>query len=113
MRSRSPSGCSRSPGRTAEIQPADMSTAPVEPGISRQPSAVEREVHRLWELARDRRYAEVLPAAQPLAEQVPENRDVLYLIAQSQRYLNRIADSLATLERLEQHHPRFSRLFQE
>ena len=90
-----------------------MSTAPVEPRISRQPSAVEREVHRLWELARDRRYREVLRAAETLAQQVPENRDVLYLIAQSQRYLDRIPDSLATLEQLEQHHPRFSRLFQE
>jgi tetratricopeptide (TPR) repeat protein len=47
-----------------------------------------------------------------LAE-VPENRDVLYLIALALRQLGRIPQALAALERLEQHHPRYSRLYQE
>jgi tetratricopeptide (TPR) repeat protein len=38
---------------------------------------------------------------------------VLYMIAVSQRYLNRIPDALATLESLERLHPGFSRLYQE
>jgi tetratricopeptide (TPR) repeat protein len=35
------------------------------------------------------------------------------MIAVSQRYLNKIPEALSTLERLERHHPNFSRLFQE
>ena len=59
------------------------------------------------------RFAESLGAAEALAAQVPENRDVLYLIAMSQRLLGSIPEALATLERLEQQHPGFSRLYQE
>jgi tetratricopeptide (TPR) repeat protein len=44
---------------------------------------------------------------------VPENRDVLYLVAVSERYLGRIADALRTLVRFEQVHPDFGRLYQE
>jgi tetratricopeptide (TPR) repeat protein len=77
------------------------------------PSPVEREVRRVRELLKNRQYAEGLRAAEALAAQVPENRDVLYLIAMSQRYLNKIPEALATLERLEQHHPAYSRLYQE
>jgi tetratricopeptide (TPR) repeat protein len=77
------------------------------------PSPVELEVRRIRELANSRRFAEALAAAEALGTQVPENRDALYLIALSQRHLNRIPESLATLERLEQLHPRFSRLYQE
>src|SRR5579862_8972890 len=77
------------------------------------PSPVELEVRRIRELARNRRYTEALGAAQVLAAQVPENRDVLYLTALALRHLNRTAEALATLERLEQLHPRFSRLYQE
>jgi tetratricopeptide (TPR) repeat protein len=35
------------------------------------------------------------------------------LLATSQRYLGKIPEALATLERLEQHHPAFARLYQE
>jgi tetratricopeptide (TPR) repeat protein len=90
---------------------ADPQIAPPQPSPSRSP--VEREVRRISELARSGRYAEALAAAEGLANQVPENRDVLYLMAMSQRYLNTIPEALATLERLEQLHPAFSRLYQE
>jgi tetratricopeptide (TPR) repeat protein len=80
---------------------------------SAQPSPVELEVQRIRELAKSHRYADALAAAQTLAAEVPENRDVLYLIALNLRYLNRIPEALATLDRLEQLHPRFSRLYQE
>jgi tetratricopeptide (TPR) repeat protein len=74
---------------------------------------VESEVLRIRTLLEKNRFAEALAGAQALLEQVPENRDVLYMIAVSQRYLQRIPEALATLGRLEQLHPRFSRLFQE
>jgi tetratricopeptide (TPR) repeat protein len=78
-----------------------------------QPSPVELEVLRIRELAKSRRHAEALQAAEALSTQVPENRDALYLIAMNQRYLSAVPEALATLERLEQLHPRFSRLYQE
>jgi tetratricopeptide (TPR) repeat protein len=76
-------------------------------------SAVETEVLRIRELLERNQFAAALSAAQALAAALPENRDVLYMMAVSLRYLNRIAEALATLERLERHHPNFSRLFQE
>jgi len=78
-----------------------------------QPSPIEREVGRIRELAKNGRYAEGLSAAETLESQVPENRDVLYLRAMCERFLNRVPDALRTLQRLEQQHPRFSRLYQE
>jgi tetratricopeptide (TPR) repeat protein len=58
-------------------------------------------------------FAAALDAAERIAAQHPKNRDALYMVAVSQRYLQRVADALGTLERLEQLHPRFSRLYQE
>jgi tetratricopeptide (TPR) repeat protein len=91
-----------------------MNSTAAEPQLSPpQPSPVELEMRRIREIAQHGRYAEALEAAETLAAQVPENRDALYLIALNQRYLHRISDALATLERLGQLHPRFSRLYQE
>jgi predicted Zn-dependent protease len=81
--------------------------------VQTPPSRVELEVRRIRELLKIQQHAEALRAAEALAAEVPENRDVLYLVAMSQRYLGRIPEALATLERLEHHHPRFSRLYQE
>jgi tetratricopeptide (TPR) repeat protein len=77
------------------------------------PSPVELEVRRARELLKSRDYAGALRAAEALAVNVPENRDVLYLIAVSRRFLGKIPEALAALERLEQLHPKFSRLYQE
>ncbi|HEY6451423.1 MAG TPA: hypothetical protein VIX87_02365, partial [Steroidobacteraceae bacterium] len=77
------------------------------------PSPVESEVARIRALLERSRFAASLAAAESLRLQVPENRDVWYLIAVSQRYLESLDDALATLARLEELHPRFSRLFQE
>jgi tetratricopeptide (TPR) repeat protein len=77
------------------------------------PSTVELEVLRIRELVQQRRYAESLRAADALLPTVPENRDVLYLRAHAQRLLGDIQGALTTLARLEQLHPRFSRLYQE
>jgi tetratricopeptide (TPR) repeat protein len=77
------------------------------------PSPVELSVRRVRELVQERRFAEALLAVDSLLVTVPENRDVLYLRALSQRMLGDIPAALATLATLEQLHPRFSRLFQE
>src|SRR5262245_1047504 len=76
-------------------------------------SPIEVELGRIRELSRNGRHGEALAAAESFAVVVPENRDVLYLIAANQRCLNRVSEALATLQRLEQHHPRFSLLHQE
>ncbi len=77
------------------------------------PSPVEEEVRRIRGLLEKQQFAAALAAAEELSKTVPENRDVLYLVAVAQRQLRRIPDALATLERLERHHPGFSRLYQE
>jgi tetratricopeptide (TPR) repeat protein len=76
-------------------------------------SPVEAEVLRIRALMQASRYREALAAAETLRAQVPENRDVLYMIAVNQRYLGRPAEALGTLARLEALHPHYSRLFQE
>jgi tetratricopeptide (TPR) repeat protein len=76
-------------------------------------SPVESEVLRIRGLLEKSRFAEALAAAESLLTRVPENRDVWYMIAVSQRYLTRIPDALATLKRFEAIHPTYSRLFQE
>jgi tetratricopeptide (TPR) repeat protein len=76
-------------------------------------SSIEFEVDRIRELSRGRRHDEALAAAERLAAAAPHHRDALYLVAANQRCLNRIHQALATLQRLEQQHPRFSLLYQE
>jgi tetratricopeptide (TPR) repeat protein len=76
-------------------------------------SAVEAEVLRIRELLERNQFGAALSAGESLAVTVPENRDVLYMIAVSQRCLKKIPEALATLERLQGLHPNFSRLFQE
>jgi tetratricopeptide (TPR) repeat protein len=76
-------------------------------------SPIELEVERIRELTKNHQYAQALGDAQTLLEQVPENRDVLYLAALSLRHLNRIPEALTTLEQLQRFHPAFSRLYQE
>jgi tetratricopeptide (TPR) repeat protein len=76
-------------------------------------AAVEAEVERIQGLIQAQRFAEALAAGQRLLALVPQNRDVLYLVAVSQRYLGQISQALETLIHLEEIHPRFSRLFQE
>ncbi len=76
-------------------------------------SPVETEVMRIRALMERNQFDAALAAAEALALKVPENRDVLYMTAVSQRNLNRIPDALATLERLQKLQPNFSRLYQE
>ena len=81
--------------------------------IAATSSPIETEVLRIRALLEQRRFAEALAASQALLIELPENRDLIYMKAVSQRYLGDTAAALATLQQLEQHHPRFSRLYQE
>ncbi len=67
---------------------------------NRPMSRVEAEVLRLRALLEKGQFAAALADAETLRNQVPENRDVWYVIAVSQRYLQRIPDALTTLARL-------------
>jgi tetratricopeptide (TPR) repeat protein len=81
--------------------------------LSASPSPIETEVQRIRRLLEASEFGPALAAAQALRAQVPENREVLYMIAVSLRYLKRIPEALATLTELEKHHPDYGRLFQE
>ena len=74
---------------------------------------IEAEIGRIRALLERREFAAATAAAERLLAEVPENRDVLYLVAVGQRYLQRIDAALATLARLEQLYPEYGRLFQE
>lgn len=77
------------------------------------PSPLPDEIKRLQRRQRDGDHAEVLHATSILLKETPENRDLLLLEASSLRTTNRIDDALASLARLGEAHPRFSRLHQE
>jgi tetratricopeptide (TPR) repeat protein len=77
------------------------------------PSSIETEVRRIRATLERSEFAPALEAALPLLEKAPENRDVLYMIAVAQRYLQRLPEALATLSRLEEFHPDYPRLYQE
>jgi tetratricopeptide (TPR) repeat protein len=77
------------------------------------PSRIETELLRVRAHLDRGEFAHVLSAGQPLLREIPQNRDLLYMIAVSQRYMHRIPDALATLDVLERYHPAYSRLFQE
>jgi tetratricopeptide (TPR) repeat protein len=81
--------------------------------IMTAPSAVEGELARLRRLQQEGRHAEALRDAEPILGNFPENRDLLLVVATSQRHLMRIPAALETLDRLEALQPRFSRMHQE
>jgi tetratricopeptide (TPR) repeat protein len=71
------------------------------------------EPARIRALLRQQKFSEALSAGEALLAEAADQRDVLLYVAIAQRYLGRISDALRTLETLEQHHPRFSRLHEE
>ncbi|MDE2306461.1 MAG: sulfotransferase [Gammaproteobacteria bacterium] len=92
-----------------------MATEPTAPAPSPHStlSPVEREVQRIRALIEQGRFAEALAGAEAQIVHTPENRDFHYMRAVCLRYLQRVPEALAALERLERTHPGFSRLYQE
>jgi tetratricopeptide (TPR) repeat protein len=81
--------------------------------IDPSPSRFESEVRNVRAMLERNEFATALEAALQLEREAAQNRDVLYLIAVAQRYLQRIPEALATLSRLEEYHPDYPRLYQE
>jgi tetratricopeptide (TPR) repeat protein len=81
--------------------------------LTTQTTLPEQAILRLQELTRTRRYVAALAGIDPLLARHPEHRELLYLGAMTLRHLNRVPEALELLRRLEQHHPRYSRLYQE
>ncbi len=86
-----------------------MSSAPA----STTPAAATAAAPPLRELLRQRRFAEVLTAVTPVLREHPTDREALLCQAIAQRYLGQIPAAFSTLATLEQHHPRFGRLYEE
>jgi len=76
------------------------------------PSA-ESELRRIRGLLDRKQFAAALQAAEKALAAEPESRDLLYVLAVSQRYLQRVHEALATLECLQRLHPDYPRLYQE
>jgi tetratricopeptide (TPR) repeat protein len=74
---------------------------------------IDAEIARIRALLERAEFASALSAARELMMEAPDNRDLLYASAVCQRRLKRIPEALANLARLEDIHPKFSRLFQE
>jgi tetratricopeptide (TPR) repeat protein len=77
------------------------------------PSRIETEVRRVRELLERSEFEAALKAGEALLGEMPENRDALYMVAVSLRYLKRIPEALVMLARLEKLYPEYPRLFQE
>jgi hypothetical protein len=80
--------------------------------INPPPSPLETALRRVRAHLDQGEFAAALGLAEQTRPLARTNRDLLYMIAVSQRYLKRIPDALDTLEELERHHPTYSRLFQ-
>ena len=81
--------------------------------IDRPASGNDAEAGSLRQLLSEGSYERALVVAQSSLAVAPQDRDMLYAVAVAQRHLNRVPEALATLARLEELHPRFSRLYQE
>jgi predicted Zn-dependent protease len=76
-------------------------------------SSTASDAARFRALLKERRFSELLLFGRARLAEKPDEREALLFVAIAQRYLGQVGDALATLETLERHHPRFSRLFEE
>ncbi len=74
---------------------------------------VEAEVRHIRQRLETGAYDAAWQGCVALLQRVPENRDVLYMKAVSERYLGRPQKALETLAALDATHPNYSRLHQE
>jgi tetratricopeptide (TPR) repeat protein len=86
------------------MDPVPASHAPADAG------AVSAKLH---ELLRQHRFDEVLVTARAVLERSPGHREALLCAAIAQRFRGQIPEAFTTLASLEQHHPQFSRLYEE
>jgi tetratricopeptide (TPR) repeat protein len=83
------------------------------PADSAAPAPTETDLRPIRGLLESGRFEPALRAVESGLRSQPQDRELLYLLAVSQRHLGRIPEALATLERLEALHPEYPRLFQE
>jgi tetratricopeptide (TPR) repeat protein len=76
-------------------------------------TGVAAAVRQVREWIEQRQFAAAVAAAESALTGSPEHRDLLYMLAVGLRHLQRIPEALATLERLEDAHPDYPRLYQE
>ncbi len=87
-----------------------MSAAVVEPDA---PSPRDSALAGIRAQLERKDFAGAARQAEQLLQGSAEDRDALYMLAVSQRYLGRTEAALATLARLEEAHPAYPRLYQE
>jgi tetratricopeptide (TPR) repeat protein len=76
-------------------------------------AAATAEMARIHGLMKAQDFSTALAAAEGLLARRPRQRDALLFAAMCQRRLGRIPDALGTLATLQQHYPRYSRLYEE
>ena len=76
-------------------------------------SATAAEIAQLRALLRGQKFSDALSAGRELLSRQPNHREGLLSVAAAQRCLGQVNDAFETLLILEQHHPRFSRLYEE
>lgn len=70
-------------------------------------------IEGVWSRLRRREFAAAHELANKLRACYPENKGVLFLLAVSLRYLDRLPEALEVLEELEHRHPSYGRLYEE
>ena len=96
------------------IAQAEISSDQPAPSPQSSPaSPLDAELLHLHALQAKGDYATVAAGANRLLEAHPANRDLLLIAAHSLRMMQQTDTALAALERLAQHHPRFSQMFLE
>ena len=76
-------------------------------------SPSEADLHALRDMQRASDHLRALAGAHGLIVRFPQDREAALIEASALRHLNRIDEALASLDRLEARHPRFSLLHQE
>jgi tetratricopeptide (TPR) repeat protein len=81
--------------------------------VDTAPLPIEHAVARLRQRQQQGEHEAALDGAAALLADLPENRDLLMIAASSLRSMSRIDEALAMLDRLDRHHPCYSRALQE
>jgi len=77
------------------------------------PAGTAADVNRIRALLAQGSFDAALTSGRELLAREPTQREALLFVAIALRHLGRVGEALETLVALEQHHPRFSRLYEE